>query len=109
MIKFTGKYGQTQSQLSTEFQSFTLKNPINKTLEIDGINEQCLIYYYYFPTIAQSELIIIIEEIDGNNMTIDRVNSTPYNGWVERRVSFFAQQSKYKVNQFKTNVVSYLF
>lgn len=104
-IILIGQYGRTLYQLTTDFQSFTLKDPINKTLEIDGINEQCLIYYFYLPTIAQNELIIIKEEIDGNNMTIDRVNSTPYNGWVERRVNFFAQKSKYKVNQFIRNFI----
>lgn len=64
---------------------------------MDGIDEQCLIYYYYFSSATRNEITIVKEEIDGTNETIDTVNSIPYNGWNERRVTFFARQSKYKV------------
>ena len=82
---------------------------INKTNEMEGVNDLCLVYYYYFSPTVQNDLIIVKEELDGNNMTIDRVNSTPYNGWIERRVDFFAQQSKYKVLSRTMEIKSFFF
>jgi hypothetical protein len=75
-------------------KSFTLKTNLSG---INGINEQCLIYYYYLSNVTRNSITILKEETNGGNETIDYVTSSPFNGWIERKVSFFAVESNYKV------------
>jgi hypothetical protein len=64
---------------------------------INGTNERCLIYYYYFPNIDEKFLTVLKEEIDSGNETIDYVANTPFNGWIERKIRFFVEESNFKV------------
>jgi hypothetical protein len=76
-------------------KSFKLKTELEG---INGTDEQCLIYYYYLPNVTQNSLTVIKEETNGKNETIDNVTSSPFNGWIKRKVSFFALESNYKVH-----------
>jgi hypothetical protein len=64
---------------------------------ISGVNEQCLSYYYYMSTAAQKQISVRVEEVDGASEDIDLVTSSPFNGWIQRKVSFVAKASDYKV------------
>ncbi|CAF1380843.1 unnamed protein product [Adineta steineri] len=65
----------------------------------DGIDEQCLIYYYYLPDITGTAQSITIrkQEVGDISETIDSVASSPYNGWIKRQVSFHTSKSGYKI------------
>lgn len=64
---------------------------------INGVNEQCLTYYYYMPAITEKTIIVRKEEATGDSEVIDSVNSSPFNGWIPRRIPFTAKASGYKV------------
>ena len=65
--------------------------------ESNGVNEQCLIYYYYMANIDEQIITVRKEETNGENQIIDSVTNSPFNGWIERKVSFNAQKPGYKV------------
>ncbi|CAF1279479.1 unnamed protein product [Adineta steineri] len=65
----------------------------------DGVDEQCLIYYYYLPDITGTAQSITIrkQEVGDISETIDSVASSLYNGWIKRQVSFHTSKSGYKI------------
>ncbi|CAF1275671.1 unnamed protein product [Adineta steineri] len=68
--------------------------------ETDGINgkgQQCLTYYYYMPVTTDKIINIRQEEVDGGSVIIDSVTSSPFNGWIVRKVSFNAEAPGYKI------------
>jgi hypothetical protein len=75
-------------------KSFRLKAEIG---DVNTKNEQCLIYYYYLSNVIRTSITVLKETVTGTNETIDHVTSSPFNGWIERRVTFFAIESMYKV------------
>lgn len=77
-----------------QIRSFQLNITSN---QIDGNNQQCLIYYYYMPNINEKILVIRKEESNGESDVIDSVRNTPFNGWIQRQVSFDVQTADYKV------------
>ena len=90
-----GKLGRIQ--LSTfDINSFRLKTELRL---IEGLNDQCLTYYYYLSNVTQNQITIIKNDVDGVNETIDIVTSSPFNGWIRQQTSFFAAQSNYEVRE----------
>jgi Ni,Fe-hydrogenase III component G len=77
-------------------QSFQLKTESNS---IHGINQQNLTYYYYLSNIGQKSITVRKEEADGTNEIIDVVSNSPFNGWIERQVTFNAMRRGYKVQK----------
>jgi hypothetical protein len=88
-----GQFGVLQLT-DYELQSFQLKT------ESNGVNEQCLTYYYYMTNIDEQIITVRKEETNGENQMIDTVTSSPFNGWIERKVSFNVQKPGYKVRWF---------
>ncbi|CAF1277819.1 unnamed protein product, partial [Adineta steineri] len=88
-----GKFGSLQLTDNT-IKSFQIKT---KSGGINGVNEQCLIYYYYLSNVTNNTITVIKEETNGKNETIDSVTSTAINGWIKRQVPFFALESNYKI------------
>ncbi|CAF3421804.1 unnamed protein product [Rotaria sp. Silwood1] len=66
---------------------------------INGTNQQCLTYYYYFPNItgAQHNINVRKEEVGSINEIIDTVTSNPVNGWTKRQVNFTTTAPGYKI------------
>lgn len=81
-------------------QSFQLNTEI---LKIDKNNQQCLTYYYYMSDDNEKSIIIRKEESDGRSEVIDSVTSSPFNGWIQRKVSFDVYESHYKVKTIFEN------
>ncbi|CAF1060390.1 unnamed protein product [Adineta ricciae] len=66
---------------------------------VSGVNRQCLIYYYYLtnlPNMVDKITVRKIETVDGSSV-IDTVTNSSQNGWIERRVSFNAARTGYKI------------
>lgn len=95
LISRLGQFGRIQL-ITSNINSFRLKT---ESRLIDGLNDQCLIYYYYLSNATQNQITIIKSDVDGVNETIDTINSSPFNGWIRREASFFAAQSNYKVQK----------
>ena len=91
-----GQYAGVYLSDST-IQSFQLKTESNG---INSINEQNLTYYYYISSVGQKSITVRKQEIDGTNEIIDIITSSPFNGWIERRVTFNAIKRGYKVLKF---------
>ena len=84
-------------QLATNgVRSFGLKTTSDG---INGMDQQCLTYYYYMTNTNQSQQIIRVrkEEKSGGNETIDSVTSSSFNGWIKRNVTYNAKAFGYKV------------
>lgn len=77
-----------------KIKSFQLKTQSDG---IDGVNQQCLIYYYYMGNMNEKIITVRKEETNGESEIIDSVTNSPFNGWIERKVSFNVQKSGYKV------------
>ncbi|CAF4132690.1 unnamed protein product, partial [Adineta steineri] len=89
----TGKYGNIALN-NNQMRIFQLKT---ETGGINGKDQQCLIYYYYMPVVGDKIINIRQEEVDGGSVIIDSVTSSPFNGWIVRRVSFNAKAPGYKI------------
>jgi hypothetical protein len=87
-----GKFAAIQL-LDNETKSFQLKT---ESGGINGIDEQFLTYYYYMSMGGQKSITITIEEVDGTKEVIDFVTSSPFNGWIERQVTFNVTRPDYK-------------
>ncbi|CAF4547976.1 unnamed protein product [Rotaria magnacalcarata] len=72
---------------------------------INGINDQCLTYYYYLLNITGTEQNIQVykEEAGSSKEIIDTVTSSPWNGWIKQQVVAVADES---VTQSATNPIS---
>ncbi|CAF3928153.1 unnamed protein product, partial [Rotaria sp. Silwood1] len=66
---------------------------------INGTNQQCLTYYYYFPNItgAQHNINVRKEEVGSINEIVDTVTSNPVNGWIKRQANFTTTTPGYKI------------
>lgn len=64
---------------------------------INGVNQQCLIYYYYMGNMDEKILTVRKDETNGESEIIDSVTSSPFNGWIQREISFNVQKPGYKV------------
>jgi hypothetical protein len=82
-------------------KSYQLKIPSGS---INGIAQQCLIYYYYVSTSGQQSITIRKVEIDDTNEMIDFVTSSPFNGWIRRAVTFNTTKRGYKVDKVLSSV-----
>jgi hypothetical protein len=78
----------------TSIKSYQLSTP---TGGINGTNQQCLIYYYYMSIKGEKNITILKNEKGGPDEIIDLVTDSPFNGWIQRKVSFTAKASDYKV------------
>ncbi len=67
---------------------------------INGVNQQCLVYYYYMSPIVEKTITIRKEETSGGSVTIDSVSSSPINAWIRRNIPFNAEAPGYKVKSF---------
>ncbi|UJR24875.1 hypothetical protein I4U23_006244 [Adineta vaga] len=88
-----GRFGYIQL-FDTAIESFQLDT---RTNGINGTDQQCLIYYYYMSPIGDKNITIIKEEKGNKEEIIDSVSDTPFNGWIERRVSYFIKIPNYKI------------
>ncbi|CAF5192669.1 unnamed protein product [Rotaria magnacalcarata] len=76
-------------------KSFQLKT---ESGGIDSVDQQCLIYYYYMSSITGTKIITVTkEETGGTKEIIDSVTSSPFNGWIQRKILFKAEIRGYKV------------
>ncbi|CAF1313240.1 unnamed protein product [Adineta steineri] len=91
----SGKFGYI-GFIGARKVSFSLNTVSGGT---DGTGEQCLIYYYYLPSITGIDLSITVrkEEEGDISETIDSVTNSPYNGWIKRQVSFHTSNGGYKI------------
>ena len=74
---------------------------------INGINEQCIIYYYYIPDSVDIQMSITLRKVenDSTTETIDSVTKSPFNGWSQRKIDFQARESGYMVRfSFETSL-----
>ena len=85
-----------------QMKSFQLKIELD---QIDGVNEQCLMYYYYMPNIDEKMIVIRKEESNGHTEVIDSVSNSPFNGWIQRKVPFNAQKADYKVRYLSKDII----
>jgi hypothetical protein len=93
LIFLLGKFGVIRLTSST-IRSYQLKT---LSSGIDGINKQCLIYYYYMSIDGKKSITTRKLELDNKNETIDFVISSPFNGWIRRQVTYVATTRGYKV------------
>jgi hypothetical protein len=77
-----------------KIKSFQLKTESDG---INGVNQQCLIYYYYMGNMDEKILTVRKDETNGESEIIDSVTSSPFNGWIQREISFNVQKPGYKV------------
>ncbi|CAF4838663.1 unnamed protein product, partial [Rotaria socialis] len=74
--------------------------PLNAgTGGINGINEQCIIYYYYIPDSVDIQMSITLRKVENDSTTeiIDSVTNSPFNGWTQQKIDFQARQSEYMI------------
>jgi hypothetical protein len=64
---------------------------------INGVNQQCLIYYYYMGNMDEKIVTVRKDETNGESEIIDSVTTSPFNGWIQREISFNVQKPGYKV------------
>ncbi|CAF4476629.1 unnamed protein product [Rotaria socialis] len=66
---------------------------------INGINDQCLIYYYYLPniTVTEQNIQVYKEEAGSSKEIIDTVTSSPCNGWIKQHVNCNIAEPGYKI------------
>lgn len=92
-IFLVGKFGNVPLS-NNDTLSFQLKVSNDG---IDGEGQQCLIYYYYMPAIARSNITVKKEEKNGQIDIIDSVSDSPFNGWIKRKINFASTNSGYNV------------
>ncbi|CAM4850426.1 unnamed protein product, partial [Rotaria magnacalcarata] len=66
----------------------------------DGINEQCIIYYYYYiPKRIDIQMSIKLRkvEVDSTTEIIDHVTNSSFNGWTQQKINFQARKSGYMI------------
>ncbi|CAF2901323.1 unnamed protein product [Rotaria sp. Silwood2] len=90
-----GKYGYF-GFISSKLISLPLKTGSGS---INGINQQCLTYYYFFSNMNGTQHIINVrkEEVGSTREIIDNVKSSPFNGWIKHEVNFTTATSGYKI------------
>ncbi|CAM4829136.1 unnamed protein product [Rotaria magnacalcarata] len=88
----SGRFGHVQL-FTTDVYSVPLKTGIG------GINEQCIIYYYYIPNSVDIQMSITLRKVENDSTTeiIDRVTNSSLNGWSQRKIDFQARQSGYMI------------
>ena len=103
-FRITNKHRLNQKELIGKFGNVLLTNNIKRTYQlktvaggIDGVNEQCLFYYYYMSNMTEKVIEVRKEEADGTSEIIDSVTTIPYNGWVLRTIQFNARATNYNV------------
>ncbi|CAF1138689.1 unnamed protein product [Adineta steineri] len=89
----TGRFGNIALN-NNQTRKFQLKT---ETGGINGKDQQCLTYYYYMGNVGQKIINIRKEEVDGGSVIIDSVTSSPFNGWILRRISFNTEALGYKI------------
>ncbi|CAF1034377.1 unnamed protein product [Adineta ricciae] len=88
-----GRYGVVKLG-STAIKSYQIKAG---SKGINGVNKQCLIYYYYMSNATQKSITVRKVETNGEDETIDYVTSSPYNGWIKQEVTYNAKASGYNI------------
>jgi hypothetical protein len=96
LIHILGKFGHYTFLSISGTATFSLNTDSGGT---NGTDQQCLIYYYYLPTIngLQQNIIVRKQEPGGSNDTIDIVTNSSFNGWMKRQVPFSTVNPGYKV------------
>jgi hypothetical protein len=87
-----------------QFGYFTLNNNNVRTSQlktpaggINGVNQQCLIYYYHASNNTQRLITVRKAESNGDIEVIDTVTNLPFNAWIQRKGSYIAKATGYKV------------
>jgi hypothetical protein len=93
---FLGKFGSVQL-INNEMKSFQLKT---ESGGINGVHQQCLVYYYYMGNGNENIITVRKVETSGETETIDSVTSSPFNGWIQRKIPFNVEAPGYKVRLF---------
>jgi len=83
--------------IDNEIKSFQLKT---ESSGINGVQQQCLVYYYYMGNVNENIITVRKEETSGDIETVDSVTSSPFNGWIQREIPFNAEAPGYKVRHF---------
>ncbi|CAF5091835.1 unnamed protein product, partial [Rotaria sp. Silwood1] len=90
--------------LSGRFGSLSLNNNEKRSYQlktasggINGVGQQCLVYYYYMGAASTKSITINKVEMSGSSQIIDSVTSSPFNGWIERKISFNADANGYNL------------
>ncbi|CAF3779378.1 unnamed protein product [Rotaria socialis] len=62
---------------------------------IIGIDDQCIVYYYYIPKRIDLQMSIKLRkvEVDSTTEIIDYVTNSSFNGWTQRKINFQAKKS----------------
>jgi hypothetical protein len=94
-LLFAGKYGIVDLQNNNP-----RSHMLNTTATvINSVGQYCLIYHYHITDSTAMKSLSILKEESATNLTIDSVNTSPINGWFERKVPFEAQSINLKVNR----------
>jgi hypothetical protein len=64
---------------------------------INGIDQQCLVYYYYMNDETENIITLRKQQTNGETEIIDSLTSSPFNGWIQRKIYFNTQAPGYKV------------
>ncbi|CAF4834651.1 unnamed protein product [Rotaria sp. Silwood1] len=89
----SGTFGSLQLN-NNEKRSYQLKTASGG---INGVGQQCLVYYYYMGAASTKSITINKVEMSGSSQIIDSVTSSPFNGWIERKISFNADANGYNL------------
>ncbi|CAF4850917.1 unnamed protein product [Rotaria sp. Silwood2] len=94
-----GKFGSVQLS-NNDKKSYQLKT---ESGGINGVGQQCLIYYYYMGAGSTKIITVNKVEMSGSSQIIDSVTSSPLNGWIQRKISFTAEANGYNVCDISEN------
>ncbi|CAF3623763.1 unnamed protein product [Rotaria socialis] len=66
---------------------------------INGIDDQCIIYYYYIPKGIGIRMSIKLRKVEVDNTTeiIDYVTNSSFNRWTQRKVNYRAKKPGYMI------------
>ncbi len=107
IIHILGKFGHHGFLAAPAVATFSLNTDSGGT---NGTGQQCLIYYYYLPTINGLQQNVIVRKLEpgGSNDTIDIVTNSSFNGWIKQQVSFSTEKPGYKVTYTVKTCISFL-
>lgn len=90
-----GKFGHFNF-LAPRKVSFVLNTGSNG---VNGTQAQCLTYFYYLPNITGTQLSITINKVEpgDSSVMINKVNNSPFNGWMKREVNFISSTPGYQI------------
>ncbi|CAF3456755.1 unnamed protein product [Rotaria sp. Silwood1] len=99
----SGRFGFLQLN-NNEKRSYQLKTASGG---MNGVGQQCLVYYYYMGAASTKSITINKVEMSGSSQIIGSVTSSPFNGWIERKISFNADANVQRTAGFQAPTIGF--